>query len=105
VLERPNDPSPADHVVCGVTARSIPIGGLLSNCKVDNHCNINQRSFANPAVTLARGFTTTFAGIALGDVGDFVAAQLVGAAIGAWLSVALFPARETSSTHVIAPGE
>ena len=25
-------------------------------------------SFANPAVTLARGFTTTFAGIALGDV-------------------------------------
>jgi glycerol uptake facilitator-like aquaporin len=62
-------------------------------------------SFANPAVTLARGFTTTFAGIALGDVGGFVAAQLVGAAIGAWLSVALFPARETSSTHVIAPGE
>src|SRR5271166_2570661 len=40
-------------------------------------------SFANPAVTLARGFTTTFAGIAINHVPAFVAAQLVGAAIGA----------------------
>src|SRR5512138_752756 len=39
-------------------------------------------SFANPAVTLARGFTTTFAGIALGDVPGFVIAQLIGAALG-----------------------
>jgi glycerol uptake facilitator-like aquaporin len=63
-------------------------------------------SFANPAVTLARGFTTTFAGIALNDVAGFVAAQLVGAALGAWLSAALFPAPRTSSTtRVIAPGE
>jgi len=62
-------------------------------------------SFANPAVTLARGFTQTFAGIALGDVAGFIAAQLVGAALGAWLSTALFPARRTVSTHVIAPSE
>src|SRR6266849_2104816 len=38
-------------------------------------------SFANPAVTLARGFTTTFAGIAINHVPGFVAAQLVGAAV------------------------
>jgi glycerol uptake facilitator-like aquaporin len=62
-------------------------------------------SFANPAVTLARGFTQTFAGIALGDVAGFITAQLIGAALGAWLSVALFPARRTSSGHVVAPGE
>ncbi len=37
-------------------------------------------SFANPAVTLARAFTDTFAGIRLADVGVFVAAQLAGAA-------------------------
>ena len=37
-------------------------------------------SFANPAVTLARGFTTTFAGIAINHVPAFVIAQLVGAA-------------------------
>jgi glycerol uptake facilitator-like aquaporin len=36
-------------------------------------------SFANPAVTLARGLTTTFAGIAVGDVPAFVIAQLAGA--------------------------
>jgi len=36
-------------------------------------------SFANPAVTLARAFTDTFAGIAPGDAPAFVAAQLVGA--------------------------
>lgn len=36
-------------------------------------------SFANPAVTLARSLTDSFAGIALGDVGGFVLAQGVGA--------------------------
>jgi glycerol uptake facilitator-like aquaporin len=48
-------------------------------------------SFANPAVTLARGFTTTFAGIALGDVPGFVVAQLVGATVGGIVSAVLFP--------------
>ena len=37
-------------------------------------------SFANPAVTIARGLTDTFAGIRPADVAGFVAAQLVGAA-------------------------
>ena len=41
-------------------------------------------SFANPAVTLARGFTATFAGISLDHVAPFVAAQAVGAALGAY---------------------
>ncbi|QIL21190.1 aquaporin [Thermomonas sp. HDW16] len=41
-------------------------------------------SFANPAVTIARAFTHTFAGIRPQDVGGFVIAQLAGtlAAIG-----------------------
>jgi glycerol uptake facilitator-like aquaporin len=38
-------------------------------------------SFANPAVTLARGFTNTFAGIDLGDTLPFIAAQLFGAGL------------------------
>jgi glycerol uptake facilitator-like aquaporin len=46
-------------------------------------------SFANPAVTIARSLSDTFAGIAPGDVAAFIAAQLVGgaiaAAVGAWL--------------------
>lgn len=36
-------------------------------------------SFANPAVTLARSLTDTFAGIGPNDVGAFILAQLVGA--------------------------
>jgi len=47
-------------------------------------------SFANPAVTLARGFTTTFAGIAINHVPAFVLAQLIGAAVGALVAQALF---------------
>jgi len=47
-------------------------------------------SFANPAVTLARGFTTTFAGIAINHVPGFVAAQLIGAAIAAVVALSLF---------------
>jgi glycerol uptake facilitator-like aquaporin len=47
-------------------------------------------SFANPAVTLARGFTTTFSGIAIAHVPAFVMAQLIGAAIGAFVASAMF---------------
>jgi glycerol uptake facilitator-like aquaporin len=39
-------------------------------------------SFANPAVTLARAFTATFAGIRLIDAPGFVVAQIVGALFG-----------------------
>jgi glycerol uptake facilitator-like aquaporin len=47
-------------------------------------------SFANPAVTLARGFTTTFAGIAIDHVPGFIAAQMIGATVGGFVSAALF---------------
>lgn len=47
-------------------------------------------SFANPAVTLARGFTTSFSGIALGHVPAFIVAQCVGAAAAALAARALF---------------
>ena len=47
-------------------------------------------SFANPAVTVARSLTSTFAGIRAIDVAPFVGAQLVGAAAAfvllRWLS-------------------
>jgi glycerol uptake facilitator-like aquaporin len=62
-------------------------------------------SFANPAVTLARGFTTTFAGIAINHVPAFIVAQLIGAAIAAFVSTALFAADQKPSKMVIAPGE
>lgn len=39
-------------------------------------------SFANPAITIGRVFTDTFAGIAPASVLPFIGAQIVGAAIG-----------------------
>jgi glycerol uptake facilitator-like aquaporin len=51
-------------------------------------------SFANPAVTLARGFTTTFAGISINHVPGFVIAQLVGALAAALVSTILFRAEQ-----------
>src|SRR5689334_9283029 len=39
-------------------------------------------SFANPAVTLARGLTATFAGISPGHVAPFIAAQAAGTVLG-----------------------
>jgi glycerol uptake facilitator-like aquaporin len=47
-------------------------------------------SFANPAVTLARGFTRTFSGIALVDVPAFAAAEILGAFAAAALAGYLF---------------
>ena len=48
-------------------------------------------SFANPAVTLARSLSDTFAGIAPGGVPAFVAAQLIGMAGAVRLSGWLWP--------------
>ncbi|WP_433436885.1 MIP/aquaporin family protein [Nonomuraea sp. CA-141351] len=48
-------------------------------------------SFANPAVTLGRTVTDTFAGIAPASAPGFVAAQLIGAALGVALVRLLHP--------------
>jgi glycerol uptake facilitator-like aquaporin len=42
-------------------------------------------SFANPAVTLARGFTDTFSGICIADVPGFIGMQLVGALVATFV--------------------
>ncbi|GHK02600.1 glycerol uptake transporter protein [Streptomyces sp. Y2F8-2] len=47
-------------------------------------------SFANPAVTVGRAFTDTFAGIAPASVGPFIAAQVAGAVVGLGLVAAVF---------------
>jgi glycerol uptake facilitator-like aquaporin len=49
-------------------------------------------SFANPAITLARSLSDSFAGIAPGDVPGFVLAQLAGALAAHGIGLRLFPA-------------
>lgn len=55
-------------------------------------------SFANPAVTVGRIFSDTFAGIAPASVLPFIAAQLVGAALGTALVLMLFPRTSPKGT-------
>jgi glycerol uptake facilitator-like aquaporin len=48
---------------------------------------------ANPAVTIGRTLTNTYAGIAPASAPAFIAAQLAGGAIGMLLAVTVYPAR------------
>jgi len=54
-------------------------------------------SFANPAVTVGRAFSDTFAGIAPASVPGFVLAQIVGAAAGVALVLVLYPGRSAEA--------
>jgi glycerol uptake facilitator-like aquaporin len=53
-------------------------------------------SFANPAITVARSLTDTFAGVRPDDVPGFVGGQIVGALLALAASVVLLP-RETNT--------
>jgi len=61
-------------------------------------------SFANPAVTIGRTLTNTYAGIAPASAPAFIAAQIVGGAIGAVLAVTLYPVRR-GRVHVEEPAQ
>ena len=60
-------------------------------------------SFANPAVTLARALTDTFAGIRPVDVPGFIVAQLAGAAAATLLFRWLVPPLPGSAERVVIP--
>lgn len=63
-------------------------------------------SFANPAVTIGRAFTDTFAGITPASVPAFVGAQIIGSLIGIVLVGLLYPQAglATPAAHAV-PGE
>jgi glycerol uptake facilitator-like aquaporin len=66
-------------------------------------------SFANPAVTLARAASNTFAGIRPVDAPGFVAAQLVGAAAATglfrWLLPSELPAPQRGEAELVEPAQ
>jgi glycerol uptake facilitator-like aquaporin len=62
-------------------------------------------SFANPAVTLARSLSDTFAGISPGSVPPFVLAQFGGMALAVAAVKVLYPAAETAAPDVVVPHE
>jgi arsenate reductase len=62
-------------------------------------------SFANPAVTVGRAFTDTFAGIAPASLAGFIVAQLVGAAVGVAVVSLLYPGVARVADDVVVPHE
>jgi glycerol uptake facilitator-like aquaporin len=54
-------------------------------------------SFANPAVTVARAFTNSFAGIRPVDAPGFTGAQIAGALVATWLFRWLAPSRDEAN--------
>jgi glycerol uptake facilitator-like aquaporin len=55
-------------------------------------------SFANPAVTIGRAFSDTYAGIRPHDVAGFIVAQAIGATLGAFVFAWLVPLPEQSQS-------
>jgi arsenate reductase len=62
-------------------------------------------SFANPAVTVARTLSDTFAGIAPASVAPFVMAQIVGAALACGTIWFLWPNIRNAAEEVLVPHE
>jgi glycerol uptake facilitator-like aquaporin len=67
-------------------------------------------SFANPAITVGRMFSATFAGIAPASVPGFIAAQIIGAGLAVMIIRILYPALTASEAAGIvvphqAPGQ
>lgn len=60
-------------------------------------------SFANPAVTVARTLSDTFAGIAPSSVPGFIGAQMVGAAVAAGAIRVLWPDMASAAAAVVVP--
>jgi len=60
-------------------------------------------SFANPAVTIGRIFSNTFAGIAPASAPLYIAAQIIGALLGLGLVLALFPDAGGTADQAVIP--
>jgi glycerol uptake facilitator-like aquaporin len=62
-------------------------------------------SFANPAVSIGRAFTNTFAGIAPRSLPGYIVAELIGAGVGLLLLSILYPHSERVADTLVIPRE
>jgi glycerol uptake facilitator-like aquaporin len=84
----------------GRTARSAAaVGAYIGSA----YWFTSSTSFANPAVTVGRMFSDTFAGIAPASVLPFVAAQIAGAFIGLALTVVVYPDLADTADEAVVP--
>jgi glycerol uptake facilitator-like aquaporin len=68
-------------VLLGASRKSPSLPAVVACYITAAYWFTSSTSFANPAVTVARALSDTFAGIAPADVPAFIAAQLLGAAL------------------------
>lgn len=78
-------------IVLGMRFRERAVPALVAAYIFAAYWFTASTSFANPAVTLARALTRTFAGIRPADAPGFIAAQLAGAALALLAARALIP--------------
>jgi glycerol uptake facilitator-like aquaporin len=60
-------------------------------------------SFANPAVTIGRVFSDTFAGISPGSVPAFIGAQVIGGLVGLIVVAVLYPDAASAAGDAVVP--
>ncbi len=70
----------------GARFRPDALPALVAAWIVAGYWFTSSTSFANPAVTIARGLTDSFAGIRMIDVPAFIVAQIIGATSGYFVS-------------------
>jgi glycerol uptake facilitator-like aquaporin len=85
-----------EHSVCTVCRRCYITGAYFFT---------SSTSFANPAVTLARTLSDTFAGLAPSSVPAFVLAQVLRALIACGAIRVLWPEAESVAADVVVPHE
>src|SRR6476659_1166860 len=73
-------------ILLGARYRPTAVPALVASYIFAAYWFTASTSFANPAVTLARSLTRTFAGIRPDDVAGFVVAQIGGALLAAWVA-------------------
>ena len=74
---------------------AVAVGGYIAAA----YWFTSSTSFANPAVTIARMLSNTFAGIAPSSVPGFIGAEFVGAVLAIALMLCLYPRGQATGSH------
>ena len=85
-------------IVMGLRYRPAAVPALVASWIFAAYWFTASTSFANPAVTVARALTQTFAGIRPDDVAGFVVAQIAGGLLAVAASSWLLTSRSASTT-------